>query len=259
MFWSILKSKGTRHRANEVDGQLPTQLDNYQLNRLFWNSYAAYWESSLVVPEDPLLQLDRSKLTLLGQEWGTVSSLNRVLREFVLPYCNTTVDAAEIGCGGGRIAAHVSPIVHSLLCCDISAPMLELCKKALINQPNVTFKDIASSSLLPEYESTMDFVYAFDVMVHLDLHTIWRSMCTIHDLLKPGGYMFIHTANLLTEMGWRRFESQLKYSPPGFYFVTPEIVRTLLTRAGFAVVRESVEDPQDFYFGRDLMILARRL
>ncbi|MDQ6839647.1 MAG: class I SAM-dependent methyltransferase [Actinomycetota bacterium] len=64
-------------------------------------------------------------------------------------------------------------------------------------------------------------MYSFDVFVHLDLHVQWSYIKEIERMLKPGGKVFIHTADLTTSAGWNRFVRQSGYRVEGFYFMTP--------------------------------------
>jgi len=103
-----------------------------------------------------------------------------------------------------------------------------------------------------------DFVYCFDVMVHMDLHAMFRCLKRIRALMKDDdSRAFISTANLLAPAGWARFERQSKYTVGGFYFVTPEAVRLLAAKAGFAVVRESTPQESNVYYDRDLMLVLK--
>jgi 2-polyprenyl-3-methyl-5-hydroxy-6-metoxy-1,4-benzoquinol methylase len=104
--------------------------------------------------------------------------------------------AAEIGSGGGRVAARVCTHVQSLHCFDISENMLNCAKQALSDHSNLLFSLLTSPVFPKECHDSFDFVYSFDVFVHLDLHMIWQYIQQIHKILKPGGKAFISTANL---------------------------------------------------------------
>jgi SAM-dependent methyltransferase len=54
------------------------------------------------------------------------------------------------------------------------------------------------------HHGAFDFVVCFDVMVHLDLHTIFQYLQHIRLLLKEGGHCFFSTANVLSPLGWVR-------------------------------------------------------
>ncbi|CAE8655560.1 unnamed protein product, partial [Polarella glacialis] len=101
-------------------------------------------------------------------------------------------------------------------------------------------------------------VYSFDVFVHIDLHQMRHTLRCMRAILKPGGCCFVAFANLLAPAGWRRFSRQKRYSVGGFYFVSPDIVRCLLLRAGFEILRVSEVDVDNTYLSRDLLVVARR-
>jgi cyclopropane fatty-acyl-phospholipid synthase-like methyltransferase len=103
-----------------------------------------------------------------------------------------------------------------------------------------------------------DFVYSFDVFVHLDLHTIWRYVSDISAALRPGGRSFLHTMNLTTPSGWKAFASQNCYSVEGHYFVSPEIVRILVERAGLELMKESSADSSNLYMDRDYLFVMEK-
>ena len=68
---------------------------------------------------------------------------------------------AEIGCGGGRIAAQVHSHVASLTCFDISAEMLKCAKQALAACSNVEFELLEDSLLPAPCTSRFDFIYRY--------------------------------------------------------------------------------------------------
>ena len=110
----------------------------------------------------------------------------------------------------------------------------------------------------PTMARGFDFVYCFDVMVHLDAHAMYRCLRRVESLLADGGRAFVSTANLKAPDGFARFEKQSKYSVGGFFFVTPETVRVLADRAGLAVVRESPEVPGNLLLERDFLVVFER-
>lgn len=157
-------------------------------------------------------------VAVIGDEWSLFEDLRRVVSDFIAPHVHRdTTRAIEIGCGGGRVAQQVSPLVASLLCCDISSEMLTKARTALEDRQNVDFQLLESPEFPAELRGAFDFVYCFDVMVHMDLHLIWRYLQQIKIILKDDGRAFISTANLLAPGGFHRFERQQKYTVGGFY------------------------------------------
>ncbi len=202
----------------------------------------------------------------VGDEWSDEASLAQVLEEFVFPFLSPDCAACEIGSGGGRVACRVFDKVATLSCFDVSKEMLRRAKAALDargarNAKFVFLSGGGPREIPPRFNATFDFVYSFDVFVHLDLHTIWPYFQAIQRMLKPGGRAFISTSNILAPLGWQRFAKQTKYSVGGFYFVSPDMVRKMADRAGFDVVQESSWETgsANVYYERDfLFVLASR-
>lgn len=241
-----------------------SRLDNVAYNRQIWDWYADRWAD----PEFRRRQLahegrpgdDPSALEVLGEEWGRLEDARQVITEWVLPFVSPEADVAEIGTGGGRIARMVAPHVGRFTAFDLSDRMLTRVRAALADVPAATDFELLDGTGLPAAcTDRFDFVYAFDVFVHLDLHTQWRYLQEIHRVLRPGGRALVHTADLTTGPGWERFAAQAWYRVEGFYFMTPQAVRTLACRAGLTVERErSGGDGSNFYYDRDhLALLAK--
>lgn len=101
-------------------------------------------------------------------------------------------------------------------------------------------------------------MYAFDVFVHVDLHVQWRYFEQFAKLLKPGGRGFVSTANLLTTKGFERFSGQKEFHPIGFYFVTPDLVKRLIARAGLRVISEGRELETNVFLARDYLVVFEK-
>ena len=81
----------------------------------------------------------------------------------------------------------------------------------------------------------------------------------MRQVLKDQGLMMLTVANLCSEAGFDRFKKQSVYKPAGFYFMSPDIITQLVTRAGFSVVQMRHSEPGDnLYFSRDICILIRK-
>ena len=87
---------------------------------------------------------------------------------------------------------------------------------------------------------------------------MWRYFQQFALVLKPGGRGYVSTGNLMTERGFERFASQAEATQIGFYFMTPDMVRRLLAKAGLVVVRESPEVPGNLLLERDFLVVFER-
>jgi ubiquinone/menaquinone biosynthesis C-methylase UbiE len=197
-------------------------------------------------------------LDVLGDEWGRPEDVRQVVAEWIRPNVSPTSVVGEVGTGGGRIARQVAPDVGEFHAFDVAPKMLARAEQSLAAVPSFHFHVVAKPVLPSLLESTFDFIYSFDVFVHLDLHVQWSYLREFARVLKPGGLAFVHTSNLRSEPGWARFSAQEAYRVEGFYFVTPEMVRELARRAGFEVEKEIAGTEGNFYYERDYLVLLRK-
>jgi SAM-dependent methyltransferase len=238
------------------DRLMPPMHENVDYNRAMWDRMAKKWS-----PERAPVQGNRTdddRIEVLGDEWGDPTSVEQILERFVYPHVDSDDVAGEIGSGGGRVALRVAPKVERFTCFDISTEMLRHARQNLTSLGNVDFVVLEGAQLPASATGQFDFLYAFDVFVHLDLHTQWKYFKEFSRVLKPGGKVMVHTSNLLTEVGWQQFASQDRFEIRGHYFVTPELVRTLISRAGLRLVDESSEEDSNFYYRRDYVAVAEK-
>ena len=232
-----------------------------------WNDYALQWEAdkSWVVVEDQriLAAHKLGYLEHLGHEWGTTESVDQIVREFILPYTGTRKVVVEIGSGGGRIAQRVAPHVSHLICIDVERDMLRLCRAALSNAANVTCLLISKSSSMPLISDSVDLVYSFDTMVHLDERTIFRYMQEARRVVRRGGILMLHVATHETTKGWEHFEDSVTRGVSrgqfgSFEYLDSHAVIRMAERADFSVVKRSIAGEGNFYYERDGLFVLRR-
>jgi SAM-dependent methyltransferase len=236
--------------------------ENVEYNTEIWDWYADRWNDPAFRQQQLLHEgragEDAGDVTRLGEEWGRLEDAVQAIDEWILPYVDPASVCGEIGTGGGRVAVRVAPKVGEFHAFDVSTKMLQLVRTELREVPGAAFHHLQAPTFAPELAGRFDFLYSFDVFVHLDLHVQWRYLQEVHRALKPGGKAFLHTANLTTEAGWKRFVEQDRYRVEGFYFMTPQAVRTLVERAGLRVLEERGGEPGNFYYERDYLVLVEK-
>jgi SAM-dependent methyltransferase len=238
--------------------------DNLAYNEALWDWYAERWDDEGFRAEQLVHEgrtgTEAGGLVRLGEEWGRLDDAVQVIDEWILPYVTPTSAVGEIGTGGGRVAARVAPHAGEFHCFDVSQNMLKLVDKELRDVGVVPhLHHVPEPVLPPELTASLDVLYSFDVFVHLDLHVQWRYFQEMARVLKPGGTGVIHTSNLVSPGGWDRFAAQGSYRVEGFYFMTPEAVRTLVEKAGLRLVRHQLGDqPGNFYYERDQIVVVER-
>lgn len=196
------------------------ESDNTIVNRKIWDRYVPLWQAYLR-HDAPEKQYEN-----VGDEWGDVDI---IVREWISPYLRPPYsrgrNVAEIGAGGGRVAAKVAPLVSMLHIFDISAAMLEAAKQGLSpKNSNVQYTLLPTSEGFDSsLEGSFDMVYCFDAMVHMEMQTVWRYLQAFHRILRPGGIVFISVGDLMSEQGWDRFSSLKPRRDIPFYFMTEEV------------------------------------
>jgi len=234
--------------------------DNVGYNSEIWDWYADRWNDPAFrghqLAYEGRAGEDPAAVARLGEEWGRLDDAIQVIDEWILPHVGPTSMCGEIGTGGGRVAVRVAPKVGEFHAFDISKKMLALVQTELADVAGARFHHLEAPALPVDLSGRFDFVYSFDVFVHLDLHVQWRYLQEIRRCLKPGGRAFLHTANLTAEAGWQRFAEQERYRVEGFYFTTPQAVRTLIDRAGLRLVEERSGGLGNFYYERDYFVLV---
>jgi len=235
-------------------------VSTFDYNRALWGHYAHAWDDpdfKRAAIDDP--EVARTEdLEVLGDEWGRPADVRALVESWILPYTSPGAVVGEIGPGGGRIARQVAPHSGEFWGFEISHAMLARLRLTLAGVPGVQYVLLEEPALPADLDATFDFLYAFDVLMHFDLHLLWRYVCEIDRVLKPGGRALLHTANLDAPEGWRRFTERGAPSVESHFAITPGTVRTLLSHTGLAIIRESKPDPSNFYLARDYLCIVER-
>jgi 2-polyprenyl-3-methyl-5-hydroxy-6-metoxy-1,4-benzoquinol methylase len=232
--------------------------------RVSWSSYPGEWE------KDSKLNLG---FTTLGEEWGGPAFADHIV-DLVGPYLGDGVDVLELGCGGGKFSQRLAPRCRSLVCSDISPQMIEHTKRslsalgvdgkvryALLN--GVDFDGISPDSI--------DFVFSYDVQLHLQMQNVFSYMRDARRILRDGGVFMLHQINLASAGGMAHFLAQYsgdtwkrEFADPRrrghIYFMSENQMLALATEAALAL-EQIVADHGEFEtvtWGRDLIGFLRK-
>ncbi len=241
----LLRKPSPGFPESAADRFLSAHLSNAQYNKLVWGLYPAVWGIAA--------RLRGKRDAVLGQEWGRRDDITEIIDEYIRPNITRASVVGEIGVGGGRIATQIVAEVERFYSLDVSRGMLKKAREALRDHANVEYVRLNNAACPPQLVAKLDFVYAFDVFVHFDLHAMWRHLLVMRRLLRPGGRAFVHVANLAAPLGWEKFSRQKAFSVGGLYFVTPETVEVLASHSGFQTITASSPDPRNDYLNRDYL------
>ncbi len=193
----------------------------------------------------------------LADEWGRPTDVDAVVADDILPFIDTTSIVGEIGAGGGRMAAAWCHTPTAVLLRHLGENART--RRLAVPDPRVEWVLLPAARLPAELSGQLDFIYAIHVFLNFDLHMMWRYLHEIERVWRSGGYAFVHTPNLTTEVSWRNFVRQRGYRVETHVLVTPETVRTLVAHTDLRIVRESQQDASNFYTARDYLLSCKRV
>lgn len=102
----------------------------------------------------------------------------------------------EIGPGYGRWSRFLLNYCKNLVLVDISPKCLDACKKRFAQEKYITYKINNGFSLDFLPEASIDFVFSFDSLVHVEHNILCKYVNQLEKILKPNGTAFIHHSNL---------------------------------------------------------------
>jgi SAM-dependent methyltransferase len=189
-------------------------------------------------------------------------------RDHLLRYANLTQGQSviDIGCGFGRVAVHLQPIVSRYLGLDVVKSEIEWCRENIAHDafsfdhldvrndrynPQGLIEAEAVSFPVPE-GTRFDLAFLFSVFTHMLPGAVASYLREIKRHIEPGGTLFVSfflmngEARRLTEAGRSQFRFLKR---DGFYVANPElpeaavaydedVVWRLMLEAGFT--REKV-------------------
>jgi len=127
------------------------------------------------------------------QEWK-----NTLINEMMLKYIKKNGTILEIGPGAGRWSKVLHPYASNLILSDISEICLEICKNLFQGATNVQYY-LISDRLSMIKENSIDYIWSYDVFVHVNPSEIKKYIEDFYRILKPGGVALIHHSGLYTE------------------------------------------------------------
>jgi SAM-dependent methyltransferase len=217
----------------------PSTTDPVQALNQTWSRYARDWD-------------DRPDLNLgvrtLGEEWGGPEFAARIVSDVAAPYLGPDVEVLELGCGGGKFSAHLRERSRKLVCADISADMLARARAHVGEGDDIAFTQLNGRDFTGVPDASIDFIYSYDVLLHLQPQNVFSYLRDARRVLRPGGVFMLHAINLASPGGSYHFEVQYvgdtwtrPFDDPRrlghIYYMSEDQLRALGTLARFSVDR----------------------
>jgi SAM-dependent methyltransferase len=143
----------------------------------------------------------------------------------------------EVGCGVARLGVAMSERCRVWNGCDISPRMLAIARRRTRGMRNVDLVLLRDCSLAAYDSRSYDRAYSIGVFCHLHKEDVFRYLCEVHRVLKPGGVFSCGMWNLCSDGGWNLWLDHIRQQPeaPLHTWTTPLELETLLTGAGFTI------------------------
>jgi len=163
-------------------------------------------------------------------------------REVITPFLGAPNTIVELGPGAGRFTEVLLPRCQKLIAVDTSPTMIDLLKERFPNESKIEYH-LSNGRGLPEVaDESVDAAFSYGVFVHLQHWDIFNYLSEVERVLRPGGKAVIQHSNTFSELGWKRFRSEVprqlnRHKRPSTFIVnSPELMAELIRRAGLEPV-----------------------
>jgi len=150
----------------------------------------------------------------------------------------------DVGCGGGLLCEPLARLGATVTGIDAAERNITIARLHAEKSGLVIDYQATTSEALAAQGKTFDMVLNMEVVEHVDNVPLYMKSCA--DLVKPGGLMLTATLNrtarayALAVFGAERI---LRWLPVGTHdwnkFLTPDEIKTLITRNGLTVTAET--------------------
>lgn len=180
-----------------------------------------------------------------GDRWGdpeTFGPLLEVRQRFLDPYFVPGTTALEIGSGGGRWTQYLARAGH-LIVVEFN-PQSFLYLRARFPDIPLTTYQTSGAEMEGIGPSTVDFVFTFDVFVHLEPEVIGSYLREIERVLRPGGVAVVHYGDVRKDIALHN---------PGFSRMTRQKMEELIAATSLRII----DHDETIMFHSNLVALSR--
>jgi SAM-dependent methyltransferase len=159
---------------------------------------------------------------------------------------------AELGCGPGRITAHLHRLELDVFGVDLSPEMIRVARR---DHPGLRF-EVGDMTALDIEDASLAGVCAWYSTVHTPPEELPRLFAEFHRVLAPGGILL-----LAFKAGDRHRNLTHAYGHDlslEVHWARPELVQRLLAEAGLRVEAQVVRAPDEHERGPQGYVLGRR-
>jgi SAM-dependent methyltransferase len=136
----------------------------------------------------------------------------------------------ELGCGPGRDAAVMAPLVKGYVGIDYSSELIDLAKTKV---PSGTF--VVGDIVSTPYPPNRDIIIAFASVLHLKSWQLKQVIRKAHQSLRKGGILYIST-----KAGTGMTTKEDRYGTRTYYFYDADVIQQF-AGSGLKLVHNQVE------------------
>ncbi|WP_067834915.1 class I SAM-dependent DNA methyltransferase [Nocardia lijiangensis] len=163
---------------------------------------------------------------------------------------NSSGPVADIGCGPGRIAAHLASLDLPVFGMDLSPRMIELARNEF---PGLRF-EVGSMEELAIEDEALSGLVAWYSIIHLPPQRVPQVLREFHRVLRNGGHALLAFQTADTTDTVLAFDHKVTRA----YCWSPERLAELLREAGFTVIARMVCARQpDERFDQGCLIVSK--
>lgn len=161
-------------------------------------------------------------------------------------------EVADLGCGPGRVTGHLASLGLSVFGVDLSQSMLAIARR---ENPGLRFEQGSMLELdLPD--GGLAGVVAWYSTIHTPVDELPALFAELYRVLAPGGHLLV----AFQAGDEDRHHDRPWGHPVALTFLRrrPELIAGLLEAAGFALVSQTVREPDRGEASRQASLIARR-
>lgn len=183
-----------------------------------------------------------------GDRWGDprlMKPLLAVRRRFVDPYLAPGQTIVEIGSGGGRWTQYLLRQARCVIAVELNPESFDYLARRFPEQADrLRFYPTTGYEMAGILTGSIDFVFSFDVLVHVEPEGIGQYLAEAERVLRPGGRAVLHYGDV---------DKPIACANPGFSRMTRARMEALIARTRLAVL----DHDTDTVFHSNLVALAR--
>ncbi|MEA2162980.1 MAG: hypothetical protein QOK37_1107 [Thermoanaerobaculia bacterium] len=180
-----------------------------------------------------------------GDRWGdpeTFGPLLEVRQRFLDPHFVPGTTVLEIGSGGGRWTQYLARAGH-LIVVEFNPQSFAYLRWRFPDIPLTTYQT-SGAEMEGIGPATVDFVFTFDVFVHLEPEVIGNYLREIERVLRPGGVAVVHYGDVRKDIALHN---------PGFSRMTRQKMEELIAGTKLRVI----DHDETIMFHSNLVALSR--